>query len=320
MTSKLNPTFQCVFHKLFLEGMHQFFAQFTAFWLTFFVEIENSLVAFFHFCCTFRGEHTSTMDHDLPRSCLYFVLFLVLLNSMLSITLAVGFINLRANAEPETKKFSIEYLDQIIDNIRHNEDKAIFVNEVGSAVKDVLMTGVPHAANAFVAGTANSLIPYDVFSIADFLVTYNFTEPATLFSQTMESASKSFMLNPDYAEGAEVISAIGAVSKIVSTIKPLSGNSGIPDATEYSLLGQSVLRLPNAFYQALENDDVWRRVAGDCAILSERLYFTNWEGTYQTPYGDTGYFNFNEGMREVLSEVHEVCQTLALSPALTPSS
>merc|ERR1711879_374013 len=162
---------------------------------------------------------------------------------------------------------------------------------------------------------ASNLVPYDVFSIVDYLLNYNFAPTASLLADTLHSASQSFMKIPKYQDGAQVVDAIASVIDIVATVQPLSTSTAPANSTEYSLLGQTVLRLPTTIQNSL-TQEVWIQAAEDCATLANRLYFTEFVGTYNTPQGPVNY-NFNEQIKPVFSNAYDICLALASSPPIS---
>jgi len=148
------------------------------------------------------------------------------------------------------------------------------------------------------------------------MLTYDFTGAADLFSATMDSASKGFMINPDYSYGAQYVSIISSVSDVISQVTPLSNNTNTPEGT--TLIGQTLYNLPMSFVNSL-TEDVWKQTAEDCAILANRLYFTNFAGTYEGIYG-TQDFDINDDIKPIFSQIYNICFTLASSPPISTSS
>merc|ERR1712137_956882 len=86
----------------------------------------------------------------------------------------------------------------------------------------------PILVNHLAESVASSIIPGDVFSIAQYLLEYDFTNIAHLLSENLNVASRSFMKIPQYQSGAEVVSIMSSVAGIVADVEPLSSNTSEP--------------------------------------------------------------------------------------------
>lgn len=261
------------------------------------------------------------MVHDIltppakkSHKCLYYSIFaLVLINMVLSITLGAAMIFVYNNTEPTAKRVTSDYIMERLSEIRANPKNEDLINELSRLSTDIMKDAAPGLTKEFMASLSSSIIPNDVFSIVDFILNYNFNYGAELFAATMDATSKSFMINPDYEYGAQYVSIISSVSDIVSNVEPLSNNTNIPEAT--TLLGQTLYNLPMVFVNSL-TEEVWKDAATSCTILANRLYFTDFSGTYETPYGLTSY-DVNENVKPVFSQIHDICFTLASSPPIS---
>ena len=261
------------------------------------------------------GTSVTTNSSPVSRSnfCLYFILGLVLLNVILISALAGVLFAVATRAEPEAKKFSREHLADVLLEFKNNKENDALIEELSVALTEAIEEAAPGLTKDFVASTTNSLLPYDIFSVAEYILRYDFTDGVELFADTMDSASKSFLINPDFEQGGEVVSAIAAISRIVAEVEPLSTDTELPENYEdFSMLGQALLRAPTTFVNSL-TESVWKKASFDCATLSNRLYFTDFSGTYETQQGETP-FDFNENVRPVFSGIYQICATIASSP------
>jgi len=256
------------------------------------------------------------------KNCLlYAILFVVISNLFISGFLAYGLYVVSTQGESEAKRISNEIVADRLQALREYlsvpEHRQQLGKELSSIIKDVTHEVAPDITKVFSSEVANALIPYDVFSIAEYLLNYNFNPIAELLAGSLHSASQSFMKIPRYQDGAEVVSAIAAVVDIVAGVQPLSDSTDPPSTTEYSLLGQTLLRLPETVTNSLTQSS-WTGAARDCATLANRLYFTDFTGSYDSVYGPME-FNLNEGVKPVFSNIYDICLTLANSPAVESS-
>ena len=269
------------------------------------------------------------MTYDFPaeekksgsKCLLYCILFVVISNLFITGFLAYGLYVVSTQGETEAKRISNEIIAERLQAFREYlavpEHREALGKELATIIKDVTREVAPDITKAFSSEVATTLIPYDVFSIAEYLINYNFTEIAQLLAGTLQSASTSFMKIPRYQDGAQVVSAIAAVVDIVASVEPLSSSTAAPSTTEFSLLGQTLLRLPETLQNSLTQSS-WAGAARDCATLANRLYFTDFTGTYNSAYGPID-FNYNEGLKPVFSNMYDICLTLASSPEVSTS-
>jgi len=245
---------------------------------------------------------------------LYIILFVVLSNLVISLSLVYGLY--LVSAEEQAKRISNEIIVERMEAFRNYlddpENRAAFTKEVSSFVNDIASHSAHDITKAFVSEAAASMVPYDVFSIADYLLNYDFTATTQLLGATMHSISTSFLAVERYEEVGQVLSAIASVVDIVSTVEPLSDSTAPPSSEEYSLLGQTILRLP-ATIQASLTEDVWKQTAMDCATIMNRLYFTDFIGTYNSPYGVES-FNYNSAVKPVFSNIYDICLAIGSAP------
>jgi hypothetical protein len=252
------------------------------------------------------------------RCLLWVILFVLLCNLVITGFLSYGLYVVATQGESEAKRISndivIEQFQAFRNFISNRENRTRLVKELSVIINDIAVGVAPNVTKTFTAEAAANLVPYDVFSIADYLLNYNFGPTAELLGATLHSASQSFMKIPKYQDGAQVVSAIASVVDIVATVEPLSDSTDPPATNEYSLLGQTILRLPVTIQNSL-TQEVWSQAAEDCATLANRLYFTEFTGSYNTPYGPVDY-NFNEQIKPVFSNIYDICLALASSPSV----
>lgn len=263
-------------------------------------------------------EESSTPKSD--RCILYLILAVVICNILITFMLGCGLYYVAANTETEAKRISGEILEEKIEAFRNYMDNEENREELISNLAKIFVGIAKHSAhdvtNHFKQEVANTMVPYDVFSIAEYLINYDFTTITQLMSESLHSISASFMNFPKYQDAATAFSATASVLDIVSGVQPLTTNTAAPTSNEYSLLGQALLRLPEVLTNSLSSGD-WRDVAADCATLSNRFYFANFMGTYETAYG-TESFNYNADIKPVFSNLYDVCVLLAASPETNP--
>jgi len=235
---------------------------------------------------------------------------------VLSSALAITMVYMYNNGEPDVKRVSNEFIIDRLNEIRDNKEHDELIKEISHHFTLIMNDAAPELSKKITAAVAAGVIPNDIFSIVDYMLTYDFTGAADLFSATMDSASKGFMINPDYSYGAQYVSIISSVSDVLSHVTPLSNNTATPEGT--TLFGQTLYNLPMAFVNSL-TEDVWKQTAEDCATLANRLYFTNFAGTYEGIYG-TQEFDVNDSVKPAFSQIYNVCMTLANSPPISTSS
>jgi len=255
------------------------------------------------------------------RCLLYVILLAVIGNLLITGFLSYGLYVVATQGETHAKRISNEIIEERIQAFQTflevPENREFVVEETAKALSELARKVAPDVTKSFVQEAATNLVPYDVFSIADYLLTYNFQPTATLLANTLESVSMAFMKIPRYQEVGQALSAISAVVDIVSGVEPLSTSTAPPNTYDFSLLGQSILRLPVVLENSL-TQSVWQQAANDCAILMNRLYFTDFTGTYNSIYGPTD-FNFNSQVKPVFSNIYDVCLTLASAQPVSSS-
>jgi len=262
-------------------------------------------------------EPVSKCNH---KGLLYALLGMVVLNLALTTCLGVGLIVVVTRGEPEAKRISGEIIAENIRALREfldNEDQhEELLSQISKLVIKTSERNAPDVIRHLTESVAATLVPGDVFTIAQYLLEYNFTEIATLLSENLDVASRSFMKVPQYQSGAQVVSIISSVAGIVAEkVKPLGDNTTTPTEPMPSLLAELLVRIP-AIIQASLDEQSWKDAALDCTILSDRLYFTNFVGTYETPYGRQG-FDYNSELRPIFSQINQICGILAASENIT---
>ena len=232
--------------------------------------------------------------------------------------LACGLIFILKNTESETKRVTGEVFEERIQafhELLENENSREELFQEISKLWAETVSKDKGIADEFKQAILAEALPYDIFELLDFFATYNFVPATELFANTMQSQAHSFMPFPDYEYGAQYVSAIASVADIVATVQPLTNNTDIPPIQDnYSLFGNSLLRLPEVITNSL-SDELWRPSATDCAVLANRFYFTDFSGTYQSQYG-TQYFDYNEDIRPVISYIYDVCSLISISPPI----
>eukprot|EP00339_Tiarina_fusa_P015064 CAMPEP_0117009428 /NCGR_PEP_ID=MMETSP0472-20121206/8569_1 /TAXON_ID=693140 ORGANISM="Tiarina fusus, Strain LIS" /NCGR_SAMPLE_ID=MMETSP0472 /ASSEMBLY_ACC=CAM_ASM_000603 /LENGTH=227 /DNA_ID=CAMNT_0004711709 /DNA_START=139 /DNA_END=822 /DNA_ORIENTATION=- len=221
--------------------------------------------------------------------------------------------------ETHAKRISNEIISERLEAFRSflavDENRKEFVEEISVVASEFAHRIAPDVTKAFASEVAATMIPYDVFSIADYLLNYNFQPTAKLLGDSLHSISQTFMKIPRYQNGAQVVSAIAAVVDIVATVEPLSTSTEPASSDNYSLLGQTILNLPQVITNSLDQQ-VWQQAAADCAVLTNRLYFTDFVGSYNSPYG-TVEFNYNAGVKPVFSNIYDICLALSVAPEVS---
>jgi len=250
---------------------------------------------------------------------LYVILVVVITNLLVSCSLVYGLYLVASQGEQQAKRISneiiVERMEAFRNYLQHPENRAAFTEEISEFVKEIAHHSAPDVTKAFVSQVAANMVPYDIFSIADYLLNYNFTGVSQLLGATLDSIATSFLAVPRYQDVGEALSAVASVVDIVSTVTPLSQSTAPPSSDEYSLLGQTILRLPQTIESSL-TEDAWKQTAMDCATLMNRLYFTDFIGTYNSPYGVENY-NYNDAVKPVFSNIYDVCLALGSAPPVS---
>merc|ERR1712137_26989 len=251
---------------------------------------------------------------------LYTLLGLVILNVVFTTFLSVGLIVVLSRGEPEAKRITGEIIEenirafrQFLDQDEHREELMAQITKFFTKLSE---RNTPILVNHLAESVASSIIPGDVFSIAQYLLEYDFTNIAHLLSENLNVASRSFMKIPQYQSGAEVVSIMSSVAGIVADqVEPLSANTSGPTEPLPSLLADLLIRLP-VIMEASLNEQSWKQASKDCAILTNRLYFTEFVGTYNTPYGQET-FNYNESLKPVFAQINQICEILGASEQIS---
>merc|ERR1711963_696085 len=265
----------------------------------------------------FNDEPTSKCNH---KGLLYTLLGLVILNVVFTTFLSVGLIVVISRGEPEAKRISGEIIEEnirafreFLDQDEHREELMAQITKFFTKLSE---RNSPIVIRHMTESVAESLIPGDVFSIAQYLLEYDFTNIAQLLSENLDVPSRSFMKIPQYQSVAEVVSIISSVAGIVADkVQPLSSDTTAPTEPLPSLFADLLIRLPMILQASLDQQS-WKEASKDCAILSNRLYFTEFVGTYNTPYGKQG-FNYNDSLKPVFSQINQICQILASSEPIS---
>jgi len=265
----------------------------------------------------YSDEPTSKCNH---KGLLYTLLGLVILNVVFTTFLSVGLIVVVTRGEPEAKRISGEIIEENIRAFREfldrDEHREELMAEITKFFTKLSERNTPVLVNHMTQSVAESLIPGDAFSVIEYLLEYDFTNIAQLLSENLDVASRSFMKVPQYQYGAEVVSIISSVAGIVADkVEPLSSNNTAPTEPLPSLFADLLIRIPTILQASLDQQS-WKDASKDCAILTNRLYFTEFVGTYNTPYGKET-FNYNESLKPVFSQINQICQILAASEPIS---